>query len=119
MLSLFQRQKFDLNMSRKSNKRKSSVRSRYGKRRKRGGFLNRYYFADTGGDTINQLSKIAPVGIKDASSQINNIVQQRINQAISQSGKELEQVLSKILRGAIEDVCQMPFQLLGNKLITD
>ena len=37
-----------------------------------------------------------------------------INQIISQAGKEVERVLPKILRGAIEDVCQTPFRLLAN-----
>ena len=39
--------------------------------------------------------------------------QQRINQIISQGGKEVERVLPKILRGATEDVYQTPFRLLG------
>ena len=56
--------------------------------------------------------------IKKASSQINNIAQQRIQQAISQGGKEIEGVLPKILRGAIEDVYQTPFRLLGQKTIS-
>ena len=39
---------------------------------------------------------------------------QRIDQIISQGGKEVEPVLPKILRGAIEDVYQTPFRLLRN-----
>ena len=39
---------------------------------------------------------------------------QRIDQIISQGGKEVEPVLTKILRGAIEDVYQTPFRLLRN-----
>ena len=47
--------------------------------------------------------------IKEASSQINNITQQRIQQAISQGSKEIQRVLPKILRGAIEDVYRSNF----------
>ena len=71
-----------------------------------GGFLNRYDFAYTGGET--------PGVIKDASNEINNIAKDRINQTITQGGKEVERVLSKILRGAIEDVYQTPFRMPGN-----
>ena len=77
-------------MPRESSKRKS--RRSYRKQRQRRGFLNRYDFACAERDIVNQLGKIAPGVIKDASSQINNIAQQRINQAISQGGKELERV---------------------------
>ena len=41
-------------------------------------------------------------------------MEQRINQIISKDGVEVERVLPKILRGAIEDVYQTPFWLLGN-----
>ena len=58
-------------MLRKANKRKS--RRAYGKHKQRGSFLNRYDFAYTGRGTVNQLGKIGPGIIKDASSQINNI----------------------------------------------
>ena len=42
--------------------------------------------------------------IKNASLEISDIAQQRINQIISQGGKEVESILPKILRGAIEDI---------------
>ena len=78
------------------------------------GFLNRYDFAYAGRDVVNQAAKVALSLIKAATYDINNIVQQRINQVISQGGKEIECLLPKILRGAIEDVYQTPFRLLGN-----
>ena len=68
---------------------------------KLGFFLSRYDFAYAGRDTVNQVGKVAPSMIKEASSQINNIAQERIQQAISQGGKELEPVPPKILRSAI------------------
>ena len=52
--------------------------------------------------------------MKNAGNKINNIASQRINQIKTQGGKEMERVLPKILRGAIEDVYQTPFRLLGN-----
>ena len=41
------------------------------------------------------------------------MTQPRIDQIISQGGKEIEGALPKI-RGAIKDVYQTPFRLLGN-----
>ena len=52
--------------------------------------------------------------IKNASLEINDIAQQRINQIISQRGKEVESILPKILRGAIEDIYETHFRMLGN-----
>ena len=79
----------------------------------KGGALNRYDFAYAGRDTVNQVGKIAPGLIKNASTEINNIAQQRINQIIREGGKEAERVLPKVLRGAIEDVYQTPSRFLG------
>ena len=79
-----------------------------------GGLLNRYDFAYAGRDAVNQVGKIAPDIIKNASKEIKDMAQQRINQIISQGGKEVDRVLPKILRGAIEDIYQTPFRLLGN-----
>ena len=88
-----------------------TTRKIYYRKRQRlrtGGFLN------TGRDTVNQLGKIATGVIKNASTEINNIAQQCIQQAISQGGKEPERNLPKIFKGAIEDVYQPPFRLLRN-----
>ena len=52
--------------------------------------------------------------IKAATNDVNDIAKDRINQIISQGGKEVECALLKILRGGIEDVYQMPFRLLSN-----
>ena len=82
-------------------------------KRQTGGFFNRYDFAYVGRDTVNQVAKIAPGVIKAATNDIN-ITYKRINQIISQGGKEVERVIPKILREAMEDVYQTPFRLLGN-----
>lgn len=78
------------------------------------GFSIRYDFAYAGRDTVHQATKVAPNIIKGATNEINNIDQQRINQIISQGAKDTKRVLPKVLRGAIEDVYQTPFRLLGN-----
>ena len=70
--------------------RKSRPHRNYQKRTQKGGFLNRYDFAYADRDTVNQVGKIAPGLIKNASNEINNVAQQRIkNQIISQEGKEV------------------------------
>ena len=82
--------------------------------RQTGGFLNRYDFAYAGRDTVNQVGKIAPGIINKATSDINKITQQRINQAIKTGGAEIKRVAPTIIRGAIEEVYKTPFRLLGN-----
>ena len=52
--------------------------------------------------------------IKNAGKKINNIAKERINQIITQGEKEVDRVLPKILRSAIEDVYQARFRMLGN-----
>ena len=79
-----------------------------------GGFLNRYGLGYAGRDTVNQAAKFAPGVIKNAGNEIKNIAKERINQIIAQGRKEVERVLPKILRRAIEDVYQTPFRLLKN-----
>ena len=82
------------------------------RKRQTGGFLNRYDFACARRDVVNQVAKVTPGVIKGATKEIDSIAQRRINQIISQGGKEVERVLPKVLRGAVEDVYQAPFQLL-------
>ena len=67
-----------------------------------------------GRDVVNQVAKVAPGVIKDASNEINNVAKQRIDQIISQGRKEIERVLPKTLREAIEYVYHIPFRLLRN-----
>ena len=65
------------------------------KKMTKGCFLNRYDFGYDGRDTVNEVGKIAPGIIKNASSEINNIVQRQIQQAINQGGKQIERVFPK------------------------
>ena len=83
-------------------------------KKQRGGFLSRYDLAYTGRDTVNQAAKVASRIVKQARNDIDQMVKNRLNQAISAGGADIERVLPKILRGAIEDVYKTPFRLLGN-----
>ena len=60
------------------------------RRRQTGGFLNRYDFAYAGRDTVNQLGKIAPDIINQATGEINKIAQQRIDQVVRSGAGEIE-----------------------------
>ena len=97
---------------RKRQKRKRRVVSQK-RKRQTGGFLSRYNFGYAGRDTVNEAPKVSPDIIKGATNDIN-VAKQRIDQMISQGGKEIERVLPKVRREAIEDVYQTPFRLLGN-----
>ena len=88
-------------------KRKSS-------RLKTGGFLNRYDFAYAGRDVVNQVGKVAPKMITQATGEINKIVQERIDQVVRSRRAEIERIAPKIIKGLIEEVYKTPFRLLGN-----
>ena len=79
-----------------------------------GGFLNRYDFAYAGRDLVNQVGKVAPEIVNQATGEISKITQERIDQAIRSGGAEIERVAPKIIKGAIEEVYKTPFRLLGN-----
>ena len=83
-------------------------------RRQTGGFLNRYDFAYTCRDIVNQVGKVTPKMISQATGEINKISQQRIDQVVRSGGAEIERVALKIIRGAIKEVYKTPFSLLGN-----
>ena len=83
-------------------------------RRQTGGSLNRYDFAYTGRDIVNQVGKLTPKMISQATGEINKIAQQRIDQVVRPGGAEIERVALKIIGGAIEEVSKTPFRLLGN-----
>ena len=99
-----------------SPKNGTKTRKRSGKRKKKqtGGFLNRYDFAYAGRDVVNQAGKIAPDIINKATSDINKIAKDRIDQVIKNGGAEVERIAPKIIRGAIEEVYKTPFRLLGD-----
>ena len=82
-------------------------------RRQTGRLLNRNDFAYAGRDVANQVGKIAPKMISQATGEINKIAKQRIDQVVRSRGAEIERVAAKIIRGAIKEVYKTPFRLLG------
>ena len=86
------------------------------RKRQKGGFLNRYDFAYAGKDVVNQafknLDKTAPALIQILKGELNNVLQQRIHQVITQDVAQLKEVGPHLLKGAIEDTCKTPFRLL-------
>ena len=80
-------------------KRKTTL-SKSNRRRLRqlGGFPNQYNFAYAGRDVVNQATKVVPDIIKAATKDINAVATDRINQIISQGGKEMVHLFPKILR---------------------
>ena len=88
---------------------------RSGKKKKQTvGFLNRYDFAYAGRDVVNQAGKFAPNIISKATSDIDKIAKDRINQAIKNVCAEFEWIAPKIIRGAVEEVYKTLFRLLGD-----
>ena len=65
------------------------LKKRKTKKRQVGGFLNKYDFAYAGRDTVNQVGKIAPKIITQATGEINKIAQDRIDQIIRSRGAEV------------------------------
>ena len=88
------------------------------RRRQKGGFLNRCDFAYAGRDVVNQafknLDKTAPALIQNLKGELNDVLQQRIHQVITEGGAQLKEVVPQLLKGAIEDAYKTPFRLLGN-----
>ena len=96
------------------NGAKTGRRTGRKKKGETGGFLNRQDFAYAGRDPVNQVGKIAPNIIKNATNDIKKIAKERIDQVIKTGSSEIERIAPKIIRGAIEDVYKTPFRLLGN-----
>ena len=78
-----------------------------------GGFLNRYGFAYAVRDAVNPVGTIAPKIITKATSEINKIAKDRIDQIVRTSS-EIKRIVPKIIKGAVEEVFKTPFRLLGN-----
>ena len=87
------------------------------RRRQKGGFLNRCDFAYARRDVVNQafknLDKTAPALIQNLKCELNDVLQQRIREVITEGGEQLKQVGPQLLKGAIEDAYKTPFKLLG------
>ena len=81
---------------------------KYRRKRQRGGFLNRYDFADAGRNTINQASKqlntLAPKLLEQLTTGLNEVSADRVNQ--------LKQMAPGLIKGAVEELYKTPFRLL-------
>ena len=93
---------------------KTTFKKKKTSRRQTEGFLNRYDFAYADRDVVNQVGKVAPKLISQATGEINKLPQQRIDQVVRSGEAEIECVTPKIIRDAIEEVYKTPFRLLGN-----
>ena len=89
--------KYETAAAKNKGKNSSNSKKYRKKRTQSGGFLNRYDFAYAGRDVVNQLGKVAPGVITNVRSEINNVAEQRINQIISQGGKEIERSCIRLL----------------------
>ena len=63
---------------------------------------------------VNQVGKVTPKLLTQATGEIYKIAQQRIDQVVRLGGAEIERVAPKVIRGAIKEVYKTPFRLLGN-----
>ena len=92
-------------------------KQRCDRRKQRGGFLNRYDFAYAGRDAVNQsmkgLDTLAPKVINQASKKIDKITEARIRQVINDNGQQIQKLAPQIIRGAIDNVYETAFRLLG------
>ena len=75
-------------------------KQRCGRRKQRGGFLNRYDLANDGRDTVNQAMKgldmLAPKVIGQASKEIDKIAEARIRQVINDGGQQIQKLHHKL-----------------------
>ena len=112
---LRRRQDLQIIISPKTSRSAGRATSREKKSRlQTGGFLSRYDFAYAVEDVVNQVGKVAPKMITQATGEINKIAQDRPDQTARSGGAEIERVAPKIIKGAIEEVYKTPFRLLGD-----
>ena len=78
------------------------------RKKRRGSFLSRYNFTQTGRDTINTalntIKRTDPSLIENTKKKISKATEKGIAQIIGQGGKELGRVTPVILKKAIEQV---------------
>ena len=95
------------------------------KRQQKGGFLNRYDFAYTGRDTINQafknLNKTAPKLISQTSKEVDKIVEARKRQLINDGGQQIQKNCTKnhtwSYGGHIQNTIQIAREIWETKIL--
>ena len=67
-----------------------------------------------GRDVVNQVGKVAPKMITQATEEINKIAQDRIDEIVRWGTAKIERVAPKVIKGSIEEVYKTPFRLTGD-----
>ena len=88
------------------------------RKRESDGCLNRYNFVYVRQDTVNTgltiFKKPVPFSIKTTANQVDQGAERRLQQDITQGGKEVRRTASIIIRQALEELYKTPFCILGN-----
>ena len=87
---------------------------RHGRKRQRGGFLNRYDFAYTGRDTVNQAAKHLDTLAPKLVDQLMNRATTGLDKISVKRVEQIKQIAPGLIRGAVEELYKTPFRLLGN-----
>ena len=87
---------------------------KHGRKRQRGGFLNRYDFAYAGRDTVNQASKHLNVLAPKLVDQITNRAKTGLDKISATRIEQIKQIAPGLIKGAVEELYKTPFRLLGN-----
>ena len=59
------------------------------------------------------LDTLSPKLVNQASKEIDKIKETKIRQVINSGGQQIRNIAPQIIKGAIEDVYETPFRLLG------
>ena len=73
-----------------------------------------YAGRDVANQAFKNLDKTALALIQNLKGELNDVLQQRIHQVITEGGAQLKEVGPQLLKGAIEDAYKTPFRLFGN-----
>ena len=111
---LQRRQDLQIVISPKTGRIAGRATSKKKSRLQTGGFLNRCDFAYAGRYVVDQVGKVAPKMITQATGEIDKISQDRIDQTVRSGVAEIERVAPKTIKGAVEEVYKTPFRLLGD-----
>ena len=87
---------------------------RHGKKRQRGGFLNRYDFAYAGRDTVNQATKNLDKLVPKLVDQLMNKATTGLDKISANRIEQLKQIAPGTIKSAVEELYKTPFLLLGN-----
>ena len=87
---------------------------RHGRKRQRGGFLNRYDFAYAGRDTVNQAAKHMDTLAPKLVDQLMSKATAGLDKISAKRVEQIKQIAPGLIKGAVEELYKTPFRLLGN-----